>query len=234
MLWVIVIGSIPPSLLSIILPRLGIYDLNWLGPISEIFWIPVIGYSIIKHRLFNTKVIAIELVTFALWIIILIRTFFAQNLHEVMIESVMLMITVVFSILLIRTVLHEMEQREQIERLAGDLKKAYSHLSYMNDHLEQKVEDQTLQVRESYEVEKKARIQLERLNLSKDTFITTTQHELRTPLTTLKWEIDSLQTAFPASPIEGLEQSFENIKASVRRLDSIIENFISITGEKEE
>ncbi|MES2216497.1 MAG: histidine kinase dimerization/phospho-acceptor domain-containing protein [Patescibacteria group bacterium] len=233
MTWVIIVGFLPPSLFSIILPRFGIYNLDWLGPVSEVFWIPIIAYSIIKHRLFNTKVIAIELVTFALWIIILIRTFLAQNFHEILVESALLLVTMVFSILLIRSVLHEIEQREQIERLATDLKKAYGHLSDFNDHLEQKVEAQTLEIRKSYEVEKRARIQLERLNRTKDTFITTTQHELRTPLTTLKWEISSLQATSPTTPTSESKESLDNIKSSIERLDSIIENFISITEDKE-
>lgn len=36
MLWVIIVGATPPSLMCIILPRFGYYDLNWLGPITEI------------------------------------------------------------------------------------------------------------------------------------------------------------------------------------------------------
>jgi len=53
MFWVIIVGAIPPSMTAIILPRFGYFDLNWVSPVSEIFWIPIIAYSITKYRLFN-------------------------------------------------------------------------------------------------------------------------------------------------------------------------------------
>ncbi len=121
---VVVVGSIPPSLLSIILPRFGYFDLNWLGPITELFWIPIIAYSIVRHRLFSVKVIAIELVTFSLWTIILIRTFLATDIHEILVEGGTLILTVIFGVLLIRSVLQEMRQRIKLEELSADLEKA--------------------------------------------------------------------------------------------------------------
>jgi hypothetical protein len=232
MLWIIVIGSVPPSLCGIILPRFGYFDLNWIGPITEIFWIPIVAYSITKHHLFNTKIIAIELVTFALWILILIRTFLAQNLHEILIESSLLLVTVVFGILLIRSVLHEITQREQIERLAGDLTKAYARVSDFNDHLEQKVAEQTGEIRKSYEVEKRARRELEKLNETKDEFITSTQHHLRTPLTSLEWELETLQQGGRGPVSQEVKEGLDNMKDSAHALKSVIENFISITESK--
>ena len=222
MLWVIIVGSIPPSLVSIILPRLGYFDLNWLGPVTEVFWIPIIAFSIVKYRLFNTRIIAIELVIFSLWIIILTRTFFAQNIHEVLIESSLLLIAVAFGILLIHSMIHERNQRERIESLAQDLKKAYENLHTLNDHLELKVAEQTIEIQQAYEVEKKARLELERLNITKDNFITSTQHHLRTPLTALKWEIESIAKNPSYKKEEPLTQSMQNMSSSISRLSNII------------
>ncbi len=129
MLWIIIVGSVPPSLCGIILPRFGYFDLNWLGPITELFWIPIAAYSIVKHRLFDTKIIAIEIVTFGLWIIILIRTIMAPNLHEVIIEGSLLVVTVVFGILLIRFLLQSRRQRDQIQKLTEELRKVYRYIS---------------------------------------------------------------------------------------------------------
>jgi sensor histidine kinase YesM len=136
MFWIVLIGFIPPSVCGIILPRFDYFDLNWAGPLTQIFWLPIMAYSIIKHRLFNTKIIAIEIVTFILWSIILLRTFLARNVHEILIELVLLMVTVIFSILLIRSMFREQEQREIIERLSGNLKAAYANIKELNESLE--------------------------------------------------------------------------------------------------
>jgi len=232
MLWIIVVGSVPPSLCGIILPRFQYFDLNWLGPITEIFWIPIIAYSITKHHLFNTKIIAIEVVTFALWIIILIRTLMAPNFHEVLIEGSLLVVTVVFGILLIRSVLHEITQREKIQELATDLSKAYGHVSELNNHLERKVAEQTVEIRKSYEVEKKARVELQKLNETKDQFIMITQHHLRTPVTSLRWQLEEILAGTYGTPTIKLAEALKTADISVTRLTHIINNFLSITALK--
>jgi hypothetical protein len=138
MLLALVIGVIPPTVITILLPQIGIYDYYWLAPVSGLIWILLIAYSITRHHLFNIKVIAIELVTFALWVIIFIRALFAGNAHEAIIESVLLVITVIFGISLIRSALHEITQREKIEKLEAELKEAYERTKYLNEHAERK------------------------------------------------------------------------------------------------
>ncbi len=128
----ILFGSIIPFTISIILPRFGYFDLNWLGPISAIFWIFLMTYSITRHMLFNIKVIAIELVMFALWIISIIRICGAKDVHTTIEEASLLIISIVFGILIIRGTLHEIKQNEHIEKLTLELKKAYSKIKNEN------------------------------------------------------------------------------------------------------
>ena len=52
--------------------------------------------------------------------------------------------------------------------------------------MQEKVDEQVLDVRRAYEIEKKARNELEKLNAEKDRFVLSTQHNLRTPLTIVK------------------------------------------------
>lgn len=72
--------------------------------------------------------LATELITFALWIFILVRTILADNTQEMILESGLFIITVVFGIFLIKSVIREVNQREKIEKLAVDLKKANTRL----------------------------------------------------------------------------------------------------------
>ncbi len=128
MLWVIIVGAIPPSLVSMVLPRFGYFSLDWIGPVSEIFWIPIIVYSVIRHNLFNAKIVIIELLIFVLWIMIFTRIFFADQLRNTLVEYSLLAITFIFSVLLIRYFLREIEHREKIKALTEELKKVYKHI----------------------------------------------------------------------------------------------------------
>lgn len=65
---------------------------------------------------------------------------------------------------------------ERVRARTADLKS-------LNEHLEDKVHEQTKEIKRAYEVEKKAVCELKELDKAKTTFILATQHHLRTPLT---------------------------------------------------
>ncbi len=84
----------------------------------------VSGYAIFRYQLFNVKVITTELLVFVSWIFLLIRTLVSTNLTDGLINSAFLLGMVIVGTLLIRSVIQEVHQREQIEKLASDLKMA--------------------------------------------------------------------------------------------------------------
>jgi signal transduction histidine kinase len=146
-----------------------------------------------------------------------------------LIQGGLLLVSVILGIVLIRSVLGEIHQRQQIERLAKEIKTAYGRVREINEHLEERIAEQTRDVRRAYEVEKKARAELEQLNKTKDEFITSTQHNLRTPLTSLKWELESIRKG-TAGPVNSeLKNILDTADESARNLENIIENFIKIT-----
>lgn len=229
MLIALIVGIIPPVITGIVLPRIGIFNYYWLAPASGLLWLTVIAYSITKHHLFNIKVIATELITFSLWIFMLVRMIIAETFKDFMIECGLFVVSIILGVVLIRSVISEIKQREQIERLARDLKNAYAKLNDTNKGLEEKITEQTKDVRRAYEVEKEARLKLEDINKTKDQFITSTQHHLRTPMTSLKWELDSIRNGSYGPVAEGLKPALDNAEASVKNMDNIVENFIKIT-----
>jgi signal transduction histidine kinase len=89
-------------------------------------------YATIKHRLFNIKVIATELLVFLLWIFIIVKALIATTPNEKISEVILLLITVIIGIFLIRSVLKEVEAREEIERLAKDLSSANARLKELD------------------------------------------------------------------------------------------------------
>jgi len=93
-------------------------------PLGAIFLFPFIAftaYAIVKYKLLNIKVIATELITFALWVVILIDFLSANNVGDQIFEGFLLAILVIFGTLLIRSVKKEVEQREYLEVVTKEL-----------------------------------------------------------------------------------------------------------------
>ncbi len=88
----------------------------------------VSGYAIFRYQLFNVRIIMTELLVFILWIFLLIRTVIAQNIHDIVANGIILLLTVVIGIFLIRSVMKEVQLREHIEKLAKDLEVANEKL----------------------------------------------------------------------------------------------------------
>ena len=117
---------------NLVPPFFDFFQLNWVGQISVVAMITAIFYAILKHHLFSVKVIATEIITFFLWIFILIRTFIAVSPSDRIANAVLLVITIVVGILLIRSVIKEVESRERVEQLADQLAHANSQLRELN------------------------------------------------------------------------------------------------------
>ncbi len=72
--WGAVLSSTFATITDLIFPFVNIFNYTWLGPVFTIFLIGAIAYAILRHHLFNIRIIATEILTFAIWIFLLIRT----------------------------------------------------------------------------------------------------------------------------------------------------------------
>lgn len=118
---------------NLILPWLSEYRYIWLGPPFTLIMILSIGYSVIKHHLFSKKVITAEILTFILIFFVLVRTIISETLQEQIINSLLLLIVSILGILLVKSVIEEVESREQIQKLADGLKHANAKLKKMDE-----------------------------------------------------------------------------------------------------
>jgi len=123
----IILGTILPANLAmitnLILPWFGqYYFFTWAGQFFMIFLVLFSGYAIYKHHLFDVKVIATELFVFATSTILLIRTFIASNPTERWVSGLIFLSVLIFGFLLIRSVLKEVEQREELQVLSSKLR----------------------------------------------------------------------------------------------------------------
>lgn len=90
------------------------------------------GYAIFRYQLFNVKLITAQLVTFALWIFIFIRVLLSSTQTEQTLNIFLLLGTIIFGLLLLRSVQKEIQTREKIERLANDLSTANDRLKELD------------------------------------------------------------------------------------------------------
>ena len=138
--------------------NLNIYP---IGNFFVVLYVVFISYAILKHHLFDVRVITAEIFALAICVVLLAKLLLSNGFYDYLINCGMLAVAAVFGLLLVRSVIHEVEQKNKIEAMSVDVKKAY-------------------------EVEKKAKEELERLDEAKSQFMMATQHHLRTPLTALK------------------------------------------------
>ncbi len=117
---------------DIVIPYFGNFDFYWLGPIMTISFVAATSYSVLKHRLFNIRVIATELLIFALWVIFLIRFLMADNLQQRFIEGGFLAAITIFGFWIIKSVLDEVKRREEVEKISKELELANERLKELD------------------------------------------------------------------------------------------------------
>ena len=103
----------------------------------------------------------------------------------------------------------------------------YGQLEDLTKNLQKKVDEQTVEIRKAYEVEKKAHEELKKLDIAKDQFILITQHHLRTPLTVMKGFLAVIlksKNKFEPKVIDYIKK----ISASTDRLAQIVNEFLDI------
>ena len=132
---------------DIILPAFGNFTFYWLGPVLTSIFVTFTAYSIFKHHLFSLKVIATELFAFLLWLFLLARTLLSQTWQEQLINGTLFIATLIFGALLIKSVIHEVETREKIEKLAKELEKTNERLKELDQLKSEFVSLATHQIR---------------------------------------------------------------------------------------
>lgn len=88
----------------------------------------IIAYAIVRHKLFELKVATVEVLTFALWVLLLMRVLLSNTVQEQIINGFIFIVSVIIGALLIQSVLKEIKAREETERLAESLRIANAQL----------------------------------------------------------------------------------------------------------
>ncbi len=104
-------------------------------PFGALFTFPFVAltsYSILKRKLFNVKVAGAGLLVFALAITAFGEVIFAQELFLVLYRASIFVLVLSFGILLVRSVIKEIKQREKLEILSAELESANKELKKLD------------------------------------------------------------------------------------------------------
>lgn len=100
------------------------------GAVTIFPFIIFTSYAILKHKLFNIKVAGTGVLVFLLSVVTFSEVILAQDFSMIVYRSSVLLLVLSFGILLIKSVLREVRQREEIQELAARLKSVNSILAH--------------------------------------------------------------------------------------------------------
>jgi len=89
-------------------------------------------YAILKHHLFDLKVISTEIFSALLALALFLQIFFADTTRMQLLSTIIFLGAVGFGILLVRSVIKEVQNREELERLAQELSAANEELKKLD------------------------------------------------------------------------------------------------------
>lgn len=108
-------------------------------------------------------------------------------------------------------------------------KKAKNSLEELTKGLQQKIEEQTKDLKRAYEIEKKAKEEVESLDRSKDQFLLATQHHLRTPLSSIMGYLDLLQNGTYGKQNKKTKEILKKFQSLTEDLIKMVNEFLDIT-----
>lgn len=106
---------------DIILPFWGIFNFLWVGPMTTTFFVIFSFYIIIRHHLFNIKVVAAEIFTFAILATVFTQILMSENSEDIIMRMILFIFITILSFFLLHGVHKEIKQKEEIENLAQRL-----------------------------------------------------------------------------------------------------------------
>lgn len=102
---------------------------------GPIFILPTLigaGYAVVKHKLLNVRVITTEILIFSILFFSLFEILISDGLIELLIRIVIFLILFIFSVFLVRSVIKEVEQREELQKLSAELYKTNQKLKELD------------------------------------------------------------------------------------------------------
>lgn len=178
--------------------------LVFLGPVSSMILLAAVAYAIIRYRMFNIKLAATQAFVITISIVSLAKIFTSTDTAARLVDSIIFITTVLFGLLLVRSVNEEIRSREQIQDLAKRLADTNWELAKTNE-------------------------QLRLIDQRKSEFVSIVSHQLRTPIAAIKGYASLLLEGAFGDLTERQHESVDRIFVSSGRLAQMITDFLDIS-----
>jgi signal transduction histidine kinase len=211
----LLIGFLSQLILNTILPYIGNFNFVQIAPLSNFVWVSLLAYAIIRYNAMSIRLVITEILVIAVAVTTFTNIFIGDLMGQVG-KTIIFIAFIILGLFLIRTSIRESEQREQ--------------LSNLNEYLQNKIDEQTKEIRTSYEVERNARLELEKIDTAKNQFMLITQHHLRTPITSLKWQLEAIADGTFGNVNMEVKKALGDANESVDRLNHLINSLLSISA----
>lgn len=112
-----------------------VYKNYFYIPFGAVFIVPFIaavGFAIVRYRLFSVRIIATEAFAFLLVMVSVLQIFFSASIFEIVFRASIFVLIFIFAILLVNGTVLELKQREEIQRLADNLRDANTKLKELD------------------------------------------------------------------------------------------------------
>lgn len=97
------------------------------SPVYTSFFLGVTAYAIVKHNLFNIRVIATELFSTLIALVFLIRVLSSNTVNEFLFNLLLFVILSVFGVLLVRGTIREIRELQRLSQAKSDFVSIVSH-----------------------------------------------------------------------------------------------------------
>lgn len=189
---------------NLLLPWFGIFIVNWVGQFFTIIMVSFTTYSIIRFNLMNMKFFAVNVGVALLLIITFSQILFADTLKDVIVSSVVFVISLATGIYLVRLREQENKSFQKTKTLNTKIKKINEELQVANQ-------------------------QLQSLDTLKSEFISLASHQLRSPLTVIKGYASTLTDGIVGDLTPKQYDIVRHIYISAQGLASLVEDFLNVT-----
>ncbi len=105
--------------------RFGIYGM--------LFIVLFPGYAIIRHKLFNIRVIAAETLSFLMLLIMFVQIFFSENMFQIFARALLFLVFFILVVMLIRSIENEVERKEELQMISDSLASANERLRRLDN-----------------------------------------------------------------------------------------------------
>lgn len=184
--------------------RLGYFAIEQYGLLGMAFFMAILAYLIVKFNAFKVNLIGTSALLISQGVIIASLLFVRDINYIYAIIAATLILFLILSIIVVRSVKKEIKQREEIERLALDLRRTNDNLEHANTRLKE-------------------------LDRQKTEFVSFATHQLRSPLTAMKGYSSLLLEGDYGEINMEARGAIEKIHESTNTLTVVVNDYLNIS-----